>query len=119
MLVYASVKSYFALRSSVMVTEEMMASYWPESSPAKMPSQAVFLNSTATPASLATAFRKSMSYPTIFLLASTISMGGQVASVATLMLLGAAKAVRVMAANTTTSEVSVRKTFIEYLLFIG
>ncbi len=47
-----------------------------------MPSQAVFLNSTANPPAFAAAFIRSMSKPTMFLLSSTISIGGQVASVA-------------------------------------
>ena len=81
-LMYGTEKSMVCLRSSVMVTDDMTASYLPPSRPAKMPSQAVFLNSTSKPPALAAAFIRSMSKPTMFLLSSTISMGGQVASVA-------------------------------------
>ena len=83
---YGSEKSYCSLRSSVIVTDEMIASYSPAARPAKMPSHATFLNSTSNPASSATAFIKSMSNPTMFLSASTYSIGGQVASVATTIL---------------------------------
>ena len=73
-------KSIVFLRSSVIVTEDMTASYLPLSRPAKMPSHAVFLNSTVNPPALAAAFIRSMSKPTMFLFLSTISMGGKVAS---------------------------------------
>ena len=47
-------------RSSVMDTELTMASYFLLSSPAKMPSQAVFLNTGVKPASLPAAVMYSM-----------------------------------------------------------
>ncbi len=74
-----------------MVTEESTASKSPAASPAKMPSQAVFLTTASKPAALATAWIMSMSKPTICLWASTISMGGKVQSDPNTSLGGAAR----------------------------
>src|SRR5512137_2921063 len=69
--------------SSVIVTEEQMASYLPAPSPPKIPSHATFLNTTLKPASLATTIIRSVSKPTISFFSFTYSIGGHVASCAT------------------------------------
>jgi hypothetical protein len=97
------------LRSSVMDTEEEMASYLPPAKPAKMPSQAVFFRTGLKPAALPMAMTMSGVKPTMFLLASTISMGGYVASTAkTISLARALPAIRQRASRTRAIRVRIR-----------
>jgi len=86
-----------------MVTEEMTASYFFAARPPKMPSQAWFLISSSKPAFLATALMRSTSKPTISWSAVTNSMGGQVASVATMIFLETGEQAASRAAATITT----------------